>query len=76
MGFYRITGWIFLLLFLCGRTTAQTAGDAFEISHGAIIRGDQTEKNIALVFTGDAFGDGGESIATSLQKQHIRASFS
>jgi|SRR6185312_17288180 len=75
MGFYRITGWIFLLLFLCGRTTAQTAGDAFEISHGAIIRGDQTEKNIALVFTGDAFGDGGESIATSLKKQHIRASF-
>ena len=44
-------------------------------SHGAIIRGDMGKKKIALVFTGDEFGDGGAFIAGALKKQHIRASF-
>jgi peptidoglycan/xylan/chitin deacetylase (PgdA/CDA1 family) len=43
--------------------------------HGAIVRGDTTRKEIALVFTGHEFSDGGEPIALTLKKQKVRASF-
>ena len=44
-------------------------------SYGAIIRGDSTRKNIALVFTGDEFADGGEFITSTLKQEKIKASF-
>ncbi len=44
-------------------------------THGAIIRGDSTKKNIALVFTGHEFAEGGDFIAQTLQKEKIKASF-
>lgn len=44
-------------------------------SHGAIVRGDTTTKEIALVFTGDEFGDGGSFISETLVKENIKASF-
>jgi endoglucanase len=47
----------------------------FTYSHGAIIRGDTTVKEIALVFTGDEFGDGGRYISETLKKENIKASF-
>ena len=34
---------------------------ASTLSHGAIVRGDTSQKKLAIVFTGDEFGDGGES---------------
>jgi endoglucanase len=43
--------------------------------HGAIIRGDTTKKQIALVFTGDEFADGGEIIADVLNANNVKASF-
>jgi endoglucanase len=43
--------------------------------HGAIIRGDTTQKKLALVFTGDEYADGGEYIAKVLQQHKIKASF-
>lgn len=45
------------------------------ISHGGIIRGNTTTKNIALVFTGDEFGDGGEFIAQALKEENVHGSF-
>jgi peptidoglycan/xylan/chitin deacetylase (PgdA/CDA1 family) len=48
---------------------------SFSYSHGGIIRGDSTKKNIALVFTGHEFAEGGDFIANSLQQQNIKASF-
>jgi len=42
---------------------------------GAIIRGDTTLKNIAIVFTGDEYADGGKHIRFVLGKQKIKASF-
>jgi peptidoglycan/xylan/chitin deacetylase (PgdA/CDA1 family) len=45
------------------------------MSHGGIIRGDTTEKKIALVFTGDEFGDGASYIAKALKKENIHGSF-
>jgi peptidoglycan/xylan/chitin deacetylase (PgdA/CDA1 family) len=72
--FRNISRILLLSLFYCG-ARGQSVHKNVEVSQGAIIRGDQTKKNIALVFTGDEFGDGGESIAHSLQQQNIRASF-
>ncbi|MDJ1497165.1 polysaccharide deacetylase family protein [Cytophagaceae bacterium DM2B3-1] len=42
---------------------------------GAIVRGDTTVQKLALVFTGDEFGDGGEFVATTLKQKKIKASF-
>ena len=47
----------------------------FFFSMGGIVRGDSTKKNIALVFTGDEFGEGGNYIIQTLQQQKIKASF-
>lgn len=47
----------------------------FECESGAIIRGDTNKKDLALVFTGDEFGDGGESIVSELRKQQVPCSF-
>ncbi|MES2777121.1 MAG: glycoside hydrolase family 9 protein [Bacteroidota bacterium] len=42
---------------------------------GAIVRGDTTERVIALVFTGHEFGDGGKVISTALKQEKVKASF-
>jgi endoglucanase len=47
----------------------------FTVDEGAIIRGDKSKKKVALVFTGDEFADGGESIANTLSKNKVNASF-
>lgn len=41
----------------------------------AITRGDTTKQNIALVMTGDEFGDGGMYILSTLKKHNVKASF-
>src|SRR5438874_2351179 len=45
------------------------------LSYGGIVRGDSTKKEIALVLTGDEFGDGLSSITETLKKQNIKGSF-
>ncbi len=47
----------------------------FVYDHGAIIRGDITKKEIALVFTGHEFADGGTFIREVLKKGETSASF-
>ncbi len=42
---------------------------------GAITRGDQSKKQLSLVFTGDEFADGGKIINTTLNENKIKASF-
>ncbi len=42
---------------------------------GAIIRGNTTQKKLALVFTGDEFADGGQMISETLKKNSAKASF-
>jgi peptidoglycan/xylan/chitin deacetylase (PgdA/CDA1 family) len=69
--FSRLSGLILLvvLAFSCKTDPAVVT------SFGAVIRGDTTKKNIALVFTGDGFCDGGEFVAGVLKEQNIKASF-
>jgi endoglucanase len=42
---------------------------------GAIVRGDTTRKQVALVFTGDEFADGGNIIRVTLDNHKIKGSF-
>ena len=42
---------------------------------GAMVRGDVKEKELAIVFTGDEFADGGEKIISALSREKIKASF-
>lgn len=70
---------IFSILFsgLVAGAKAQDVGilKNFEYAHGAIIRGDKSKKELALVFTGDEFADGGEYIQKALSAFNIKASF-
>ena len=47
----------------------------FSLDEGAIIRGDRAAKRLALVFTGDEFAEGAETIARVLRLRGVRASF-
>ncbi|MFC1483750.1 polysaccharide deacetylase family protein [Candidatus Neomarinimicrobiota bacterium] len=44
-------------------------------SHGGIIRGDTTVKELALIFTGGDFSDGGSHITSILHKHGMKAGF-
>ncbi len=44
-------------------------------AHGAIIRGDSTQPSVCLVFTGDAFADGGDHIRAVLKRSQVPAAF-
>lgn len=46
-----------------------------ELRDGGIIRGPKERKHIALVFTGDEFAEGGETILNELAQRQGRASF-
>jgi peptidoglycan/xylan/chitin deacetylase (PgdA/CDA1 family) len=44
-------------------------------SRGAIIRGDTSQKKLALVFTGHEFADGANEITRVLKQENVKASF-
>ncbi|MBX3256493.1 MAG: glycoside hydrolase family 9 protein, partial [Chitinophagaceae bacterium] len=53
----------------------QAGKKSFSYNMGGIIRGDSLQKKIAIVFTGDEWGDGGEKIARTLKERQVKASF-
>jgi len=57
------------------RILEKSSNKRFSYDRGAIVRGDSAQKQIALVFTGDEFADGGNFIAQTLAQQKIKASF-
>lgn len=64
-----------LIYLLASKESEGLKGSAHTVSHGVAIRGDRKKKEIALVFTGDEFGDGLNSIANTLQKNKVPGSF-
>ncbi len=58
-----------------GETSKDSTNPKFLYDHGAIVRGDSTKKQIALVFTGHEFAEGGEFITKTLADNKIKASF-
>jgi len=67
--------WILVLCVFILTLPSQELDAPFTYDHGGIIRGDRTKKEIALVFTGDTFADGGAHILQVLSQQQIKASF-
>ncbi len=65
--------WIFLLTGFC--LVAQEKEKTFVYDRGGIIRGDRTQKELALVFTGDSFAEGGAHIRQALARHHVKGSF-
>ena len=66
------------LIYLLAAMESEASGttkEKFKKDHGAIIRGNEDKKEIALVFTGDSFDDGSEFILETLRKEKIKASF-
>ncbi len=66
---------LFAALSLFGCCLNHQVDHGFEFFHGAIVRGDTTERSISLVFTGDEFADGGEQIISVLKRQQVKGSF-
>jgi len=67
---------VIMLLLGCIQLPAKGQGNAeYTLAHGAIIRGDQTKKQLALIFTGHEYGEGGAFIARTLEDFGIKASF-
>lgn len=64
-----------LIYLLASREAETRLREKNSYNHGAIIRGDSSRKNIALVFTGDAYAEGGDFIAKTLKQEKIKASF-
>ena len=62
-------------IYLAAAMEAESKSGSFTRDHGALVRGNQEEKKIALVFTGDEFGDGAKDITASLKEKKVRASF-
>ena len=70
---YRHFIFLLVLAFLLVKQTYSQ--HHFRFSHGGIVRGDSTKKELALVFTADEFGEGLSAIHQTLQKQNIKGSF-
>ena len=75
---------IFLLIFyVCFSCHAQNSNkinhnylcDYYQCEYGGIVRGDTLKKELAIVFTGGDYGDGGEHIANVLKSNSVKASF-
>jgi endoglucanase len=78
----RLMQLLFLFLALASPCLAQTRSvetketdPRFLFDEGAIIRGETTAKKLALVFTGDEFADGAETIIRVLKREGVKASF-
>jgi peptidoglycan/xylan/chitin deacetylase (PgdA/CDA1 family) len=66
--------YIFFLFFFV-HAKAQLTESRFTFLHGAIVRGDSTRKELALVFTADEYGEGLPTIIKTLQKAKVKGSF-
>lgn len=58
-----------------GKALGQSLKKRFSYRHGGIVRGDSSEKRIALIFTGHEFADGGAFITKALKQERVSASF-
>ncbi|WP_215223234.1 polysaccharide deacetylase family protein [Echinicola shivajiensis] len=74
-GLWRRSIVFFLPYFLFVYPILGQSENNFTYSHGAIIRGDQSQKQIALVFAGHEYAEGGTEILNFLAEFNVKASF-
>ncbi|HPC96902.1 MAG TPA: glycoside hydrolase family 9 protein [Sedimentisphaerales bacterium] len=72
-----LTAWLALCVLpsLPPAAGQETDKDPFTYQDGAIVRGSQSARRLALVFTGHEFGEGAEAILDALALHEARASF-
>ncbi len=63
------------LIYLMAAKEAGASRPQHNIFKGATTRGKTDRKQLALVFTGDEFADGGDTIAAILKQQNMQAAF-
>ncbi|MEJ1238187.1 glycoside hydrolase family 9 protein [Chryseolinea sp. T2] len=63
------------LVYLMAAMQAENGLANFTLDHGAIVRGSRKDKKIAIVFTGDEYADGGNTIQRTLKENKAKASF-
>jgi peptidoglycan/xylan/chitin deacetylase (PgdA/CDA1 family) len=51
----------------------RTPSAVLTYDHGGIVRGDRSEKKIALIFTGGDFGDGAQHVLDTLRRLNLKA---
>lgn len=66
---------VLLFLVSASHSLGQQSYSHFQYIQGAIVRGDTCAKELALVFTGDEYADGGMHIAQVLEQQGVKGSF-
>lgn len=59
----------------CAHSTHCVPNPAWTWDHGGVIRGDRSEKKLALIFTGGEHGGGSQHILDTLAKKNVKASF-
>lgn len=64
-----------VLIYLLAAQENAAMSKGYTITQGGITRMDSSRKEIALVFTGDEFGEGLPHIANVLQQQQVKGSF-
>ncbi len=66
---------IYLLAALQGQAMTTSTNDVRELVQGAVVRANGNKKELALVFTGDEFGEGMQQIRTTLEQEKVKAAF-
>lgn len=67
--------WLYLSLLMCWLPFQQIVGKGNLYSHGGIIRGNDSLKQICLVFTAAAWDDGASYIIPVLKEKHVSGGF-
>lgn len=69
----RVVGFLFFVLLTAPALAPQPADVRFTYDHGAIVRGDRSKRQVALIFTGGDFGEGTAAILDSLKAADVKA---
>jgi len=64
-----------LIYLLASRENEAHRKEKLTFSHGAVVKADSSNKQVALVFTADELGDGLNTISQTLHQQAIKGSF-
>jgi peptidoglycan/xylan/chitin deacetylase (PgdA/CDA1 family) len=72
---YALGLWFVILLAGCAHVQSPSPKSASQVRAGALCRGPQETRKLALVFTGHEFAEGGEVILDALRERKARASF-
>lgn len=67
--------YVFLVCLIILACSDQKKEENILFDHGAVVRGDSTQKELAMIFTGGDFNDGGNYILNVLNEKNIKASF-